>query len=64
LKIREIRQFAERELAGQFDLRAFHDKLLSLGSVPLSILESEMRAWVSTQKATQKKGGSDCATKA
>lgn len=42
LKIREIRAQAERRLGTQFDLRAFHDRLLSLGSVPLSVLERYM----------------------
>lgn len=42
LKIREIRAQAERKLGPKFDLRAFHDRLLSLGSVPLSVLERSM----------------------
>ena len=42
LKIREIRAEAERRLGPKFDLRAFHDRLLSLGSVPLSLLERYM----------------------
>jgi len=39
LKIKELRARAEHHLASKFDLRAFHDKLLSFGSVPLSVLE-------------------------
>lgn len=42
LKIREIRAQAERRLGTKFDVRAFHDRLLSLGSVPLSVLERFM----------------------
>ena len=42
LKIREIRAKAERRLGPKFDLRAFHDRLLSLGSVPLNVLERYM----------------------
>lgn len=42
LKIREIRTQAERALGAKFDLRAFHDRLLSLGSVPLNVLERFM----------------------
>ncbi|SIO66125.1 Uncharacterized conserved protein, DUF885 familyt [Singulisphaera sp. GP187] len=42
LKIREIRAQAERRSGAKFDVRAFHDRLLSLGSVPLSVLERYM----------------------
>jgi uncharacterized protein (DUF885 family) len=41
-KIREIRDEAMRRLGSKFDLRAFHDRLLSQGSVPLSVLERFM----------------------
>ena len=41
-KIREIRAEAMRRLGPKFDLCAFHDRLLSLGSVPLSVLERFM----------------------
>lgn len=46
LKIRELRAHAEDTLGDAFDLRAFHDELLSLGSVPLPVLEEHMRRWV------------------
>ncbi|QGX40387.1 DUF885 domain-containing protein [Permianibacter aggregans] len=49
IKIREIRADAEKALGSKFDLRAFHDKLLSLGSVPLTVLEDEMRRWQQQQ---------------
>jgi uncharacterized protein (DUF885 family) len=39
LKIRELRAQAERRAGRSFDLRAFHDRLLSFGSVPLWLLE-------------------------
>jgi len=44
--IRRIRERAERVLGEAFDLRAFHDDLLALGSVPLDVLEDEMNAWI------------------
>ena len=40
LKILEIR--AQLEKQDGFDLAEFHDRLLSMGSVPLEILEEEM----------------------
>lgn len=54
LKIREVRQKTTQILGEQFDVKAFHDKLLSLGSVPLSILESEMLAWANKLKSEKK----------
>ena len=54
LKIREVRQKTSTILGAQFDLRAFHDKLLSLGSVPLSILESEMLNWANQIQKSKK----------
>ena len=42
LKIRELRARAEKALGPKFDLRAFHDRLLSQGSLPLGILERWM----------------------
>ena len=42
LKIRELRQRAEKKAGPSFDLRAFHDRLLSFGSVPLHLLQRSM----------------------
>jgi len=42
LKIREIREKARDRAGASFDLRPFHDRLLSFGSVPLSLLEKLM----------------------
>lgn len=46
LKIQEIRAKAEQELGQDFVLREFHDAVLSLGSVPLRVLESELNRWM------------------
>lgn len=53
IKIRELRETATRELGEKFDLRAFHDRVLSLGSVPLSVLEEQVHLWISTRKNPQ-----------
>ena len=42
LKIREIRARTEIRLGPKFDIRAFHDRLLSQGSIPLGVLERMM----------------------
>jgi uncharacterized protein (DUF885 family) len=46
MSIRKLRIEAETALGAGFDLRRFHDHLLGLGSVPLAVMEAEMRAWV------------------
>jgi uncharacterized protein (DUF885 family) len=47
LKIQELRAYAEEELGDAFDVRAFHDTVLGNGAVPLDVLESEIKTWVS-----------------
>lgn len=51
LKIRELRAMATRELGAKFDLAAFHDAVLGQGSVPLDVLEAQIKDWVATEKA-------------
>ena len=49
LKIRELRARAEKTLGAKFDLRAFHDEVLTHGSVPLSVLEAAIDRWIAAQ---------------
>ncbi len=42
----QLRREAETSLAADFDLRDFHDFILSLGSVPLDILNDEVHRWI------------------
>jgi uncharacterized protein (DUF885 family) len=51
LRIQALRAEAEKALAERFDVRAFHDKLLGMGPLPLAVLEVEMRAWIAEQSA-------------
>jgi uncharacterized protein (DUF885 family) len=44
LAIRDLRARAEKKLGGKFDLKKFHDAVLALGSVPLTVMESEIGA--------------------
>jgi len=53
LKIRELRKLARSELGEQFDLRQFHDVVLSNGSVPLDVLEQQVRAYVAQTQMSQ-----------
>ncbi|MCC5885196.1 MAG: DUF885 domain-containing protein [Gammaproteobacteria bacterium] len=52
LLIRALRQEAEATLGDRFDLRAFHDRLLDEGAMPLSAVEAKMRAWIREQNDT------------
>lgn len=45
LEIRRIRSECEKRLGEQFDLRIFHDHLLSAGPLPLNVLRTRMDAW-------------------
>jgi len=45
-KILELRELAETELGDRFDIREFHDALLTGGSMPLDILEERIKAWI------------------
>ena len=46
LKIRELRSLAEKELGSNFDIREFHEVILSKGTVTLSILESRILNYI------------------
>lgn len=46
LTIRRLRAEAEEALGSRFDIREFHDAVLRNGSVPLPVLEAEVRAWI------------------
>ena len=45
LKIEEICTAAETKLGNKFDIRAFHDELLTHGPLPLYLLEDVMEDW-------------------
>jgi uncharacterized protein (DUF885 family) len=46
LKIQELRRRAETALGDGFDIRGFHDTVLGGGSLPLSVLEQQVDAWI------------------
>jgi uncharacterized protein (DUF885 family) len=51
LKIRELRTLATKELGAKFDLAAFHDAVLGQGSVPLDVLDAQIKDWIAAEKA-------------
>lgn len=53
LKFLELRQRAEKALGPAFDIRAFHDEMLSGGAMPLELLDARTDAWIATLKAAK-----------
>jgi uncharacterized protein (DUF885 family) len=44
------REEAKATLGDKFDLSAFHDEVLLSGAVPMAVLDTNIKAWVETQK--------------
>jgi uncharacterized protein (DUF885 family) len=55
LTIRRLRAEAEAKLGPKFDIRGFHDTILDMGAVPLSVLEDQMHAWMAAEVAKSAK---------
>lgn len=54
LEIARMRRDAESRLGARFDIRAFHDKLLSEGALPLNVLQEQMSRWLDAQSGGPK----------
>ncbi len=50
LKILELRHRAEKELGSKFDIRGFHDVVLTNGAVSLTTLEELVNKWITKVK--------------
>ena len=46
LKILELRERAKQALGQRFDIREFHNRVLTRGAMPLALLEREIDAWI------------------
>ncbi|MBB6247448.1 uncharacterized protein (DUF885 family) [Rhodanobacter sp. A1T4] len=62
LKILELRAKAEKALGPKFDIRHFHDTVLSIGSVPLPVLEQRINQFIA-DGGPEPDYGCDCAKK-
>jgi len=50
LEILKLRQYSKDQLGDKFDLRAFHDEVLSGGALPMDVLSTRVHEWVAQQK--------------
>lgn len=50
IKISELRTLAQQTLRANFDIRAFHDELLSEGALPLDLLAQKMNRWMMAEE--------------
>ncbi len=50
LKIIELREKAETALGDKFDLKGFHDQILTTGSLPMAVMEQKIDRWISSLK--------------
>ncbi len=51
LEILKLRQYAKDQLGDKFDIRGFHDEVLSGGALPMDVLSTRIHGWVDQQKA-------------
>jgi uncharacterized protein (DUF885 family) len=57
LKILQLRQKAMDALGPRFDIRKFHDVVLTNGSLPLSLLERVVDDWIAAEKREESQAG-------
>ncbi len=50
-RILELREQASRELGAKFDLRRYHNLILTSGNMPLTLLTQRVNAWIAEEKA-------------
>ena len=50
LEILRLRGIAEEALGESYDIRDFHDVVLTQGAMPLSVLEERVNAWVASEQ--------------
>ena len=53
LEISRLRREAEVALGAKFDIRAFHRQVLTIGVVPMSVLNTNVQEWIQRQKAAR-----------
>ena len=51
LEIRKLRDKAKAKLGPKYDIKAFHDEVLSGGALPLDVLDARVSKWIDSQAA-------------
>lgn len=51
LKILSLRAKAEQALGDKFDLKEFHDQILTSGSLPMAVMEQKVDRWIAAKQA-------------
>ncbi len=51
IKILELREKAKKQLGSKFDIRQFHDAVLTNGALPLDALEQVVERWVESKQS-------------
>jgi uncharacterized protein (DUF885 family) len=46
LQIRSLREDAQEALGDRFDVKAFHDRVLEDGGVPITFLSTKIHEWI------------------
>jgi uncharacterized protein (DUF885 family) len=54
LDILRLRQLTQKELGDRYDVRAFHDQILTGGALPLDVLDERVTAWIAERKTAAK----------
>jgi uncharacterized protein (DUF885 family) len=52
LKILALREHARQELGARFELKQFHNQVLSHGALPMKVLEQVINDWIAERKKT------------
>ena len=50
LMIRKLREEAKTALGEKFEIKAFHDEIISGGAMPLDLLQERVESWIKAQK--------------
>jgi uncharacterized protein (DUF885 family) len=45
-EIMRLREEARAKLGDRFDIKAFHDRVLEDGAIPLAMLRAKIEAWI------------------
>jgi uncharacterized protein (DUF885 family) len=56
LRILDLRERAKKALGAKFDIRAFHDEVLSGGAMPLDVLDQRIDSWIAQRQQASASG--------